>query len=772
MKLSWKLSILIVCLVLAVGAFAKNAANEDSVDKSGEKIEYRWPLNINNGYSSAFQEFRSTHFHGGMDFRTFQKNGYPVYAIADGVIYNIRMVKRGSGRGLYLKHDDGNVSIYFHLNRFEKKLEDLLKRVQHIKKKKYIGNYYLKKPLRYKRGQLIAYSGETGSGFPHLHLEIRDKDQFALNPFKLVKFVAKDKNYPVLKGLLLRNRQQSSINGSIGETYIKFDRLRRGSYRAREHLVLTGDLDITLCAYDISDTGRHAAPYEISVSIDNSRYYHLRFDRFQRDDNNQLGFVYDMHYSNAGTYYFNLFSQEGFALERENKSLSELISLLEYGKHQLTVRVADNFGNSSSGDLTFYKVRTPEFQVTELVKQSSNTTGGGNGDPKDGNQFQVQMNLRKLNSTPEGEIKLYVYDRNGTKISSGVLNYTQLPEPRQFILKGVSPDAAYLDFVFFAHNVRYYKKRMLLDEQHLTGITDVMISTYVNRDEVFVKIENPELAAENVELKLIQDGETRLLNPQCSENEVYFCFKPEGLKGNKPVLLNFAVKKDNRTVVEVQKTLHLIYLKKGIKRKYRFHEFEADFAVRSVYEPRVLKVEETAYQSEFPIESRQVDLSPYHFPFLDTVYYKFKKKLEKPEQVGIFMYKHKSGKWGYRFTQYDPETTTYRHRLRSSGVFALMRDIFPPKITFSHSGTKYKKSFKRIVVKITDKGKGVDDNTIKIWLNGKRICTNYNCEYDPDRSWLILDDLRYLKTGKNSIKVLVKDYAGNSSSRSLSFYLK
>ena len=92
-----------------------------------------------------------------------------------------RMVKRGSGRGLFLRHDDGYTSIYFHLDRFAKNIEKVLNAVQRKKGIKYIGNYYLSKPIPVKRGDIIAYSGETGSGFPHLHLEIRDKDYFAVN---------------------------------------------------------------------------------------------------------------------------------------------------------------------------------------------------------------------------------------------------------------------------------------------------------------------------------------------------------------------------------------------------------------------------------------------------------------------------------------------------------------------------------------------------------------------------------------------------------------
>ncbi len=135
----------LLILLLLLFTLTLTLAEDANTPYPGELFtltKYRWPLDINNGYSSSFQEFRSNHFHAGMDFRTFQKTGYPVYAIADGHIYKIRMVKRGSGRGLYLKHDDGNSSIYFHLDKFEKNLEDLLTQVQRLKGKKYFSRIY------------------------------------------------------------------------------------------------------------------------------------------------------------------------------------------------------------------------------------------------------------------------------------------------------------------------------------------------------------------------------------------------------------------------------------------------------------------------------------------------------------------------------------------------------------------------------------------------------------------------------------------------------
>ena len=53
-----------------------------------------------------------------------------------------------------------------------------------IKQKSYDVDLWLKPgeiPVR--KGQIIAYSGDTGSGAPHLHMELRDDKNNPLNPF-------------------------------------------------------------------------------------------------------------------------------------------------------------------------------------------------------------------------------------------------------------------------------------------------------------------------------------------------------------------------------------------------------------------------------------------------------------------------------------------------------------------------------------------------------------------------------------------------------------
>jgi hypothetical protein len=767
MKHKKYLAVLLWILVLTLVVSAQYDEDTSSTKKSklttnvnviqGAK-KYHWPLQFNNGFSSAFQEYRSSHFHGGIDLRTKQRTGFPIAAISDGYIYKIRMVKRGSGRGLYLKHHDGNISIYFHLDRFETKLENLLKRLQKIQKKKYIGNYFLKKPISYKRGQIIGYSGETGSGYPHLHLEVRDRLNFALNPFKYLSFPARDQNPPVISKLLLRHRGGASINGEIGETVTHFRKRGRGSYIIDKPLVITGHLDPLVKAYDRSDVGMHAAPYSVNVMLDKQLYYRLSFDRFQRDDNNQLGFVYDLNYSRSGNHYYNLFTQKGFQLEAQQQALNPLFDALDYGKHEFRILVEDNFKNISVGVVPFYKIHEPQLTVSGLQHRV--------------NDKDIRFNIDKLVAQEGGKIEINVYDRNNARISSGSLNHSRITVTKSLILKGVPFNAAFIDFDFKFQGTSYNKRRFLLNQNHLAEFTDIKFNTFVNRDELFISLSEQQIGADNISLKVVQGEQSINLEPQFSKDHLFFRFKP--LNAHNDVMLHFTLLKEGEAVVGIQKRLKLIYLQEGLSQQFKYHEFQADFAQRAVYEPRILVVQEQELDSEFPVLSRQVSLSPYGFPFLDTVYYSFKKKLPNPRQVGIFKFNPNSGNWSSRYTQYDKSTFTFKHRLRSSGTFALMRDIFPPKVYFKRPRTRYKKKVWRLTVKISDKGKGVNDSSIKVWLNNNRICTSYDCkcEYDPDWSALKIEELQHLKRGKNLLKIEVTDYAGNKTEKTFGFHLQ
>src|SRR5664279_4297733 len=78
--------------------------------------EFRNPLDIPIRLAADFGELRSNHYHMGLDIRTDHRENLPVFAAADGYIYRIKIEPFGFGQAIYIRHNNGYVSLYAHLN--------------------------------------------------------------------------------------------------------------------------------------------------------------------------------------------------------------------------------------------------------------------------------------------------------------------------------------------------------------------------------------------------------------------------------------------------------------------------------------------------------------------------------------------------------------------------------------------------------------------------------------------------------------------------------
>ena len=61
---------------------------------------FRAPLDLAPVISGSFGEIRGNHFHSGLDYKTNQREGYPVYAVADGYISRLRVSATGFGNAV------------------------------------------------------------------------------------------------------------------------------------------------------------------------------------------------------------------------------------------------------------------------------------------------------------------------------------------------------------------------------------------------------------------------------------------------------------------------------------------------------------------------------------------------------------------------------------------------------------------------------------------------------------------------------------------------
>jgi murein DD-endopeptidase MepM/ murein hydrolase activator NlpD len=145
---------------------------------------FEWPVKTTVGIVANFGELRPNHYHMGLDCRTDGRVNVPIVAAADGYIAKIHVDPTGFGRTLYINHPNGLTTLYAHLNTLNPALEKYLIEQQYLQKKWKVDVIVPAGLFAIKKGEFIAYSGNTGgSQGPHLHFEIRDtKSENVLNP--------------------------------------------------------------------------------------------------------------------------------------------------------------------------------------------------------------------------------------------------------------------------------------------------------------------------------------------------------------------------------------------------------------------------------------------------------------------------------------------------------------------------------------------------------------------------------------------------------------
>ncbi|MBU6204925.1 MAG: M23 family metallopeptidase, partial [Bacteroidetes bacterium] len=170
------------------------------------------PLNGALIISGSFGEPRLNHFHTGIDFTTRGKTGLSVYAFDAGYVSRIKVSAIGYGKAIYITHPNGLISVYGHLSKFNDVIQSYVTTQQYKQQKSELELYPEASQFIIKKGELIAYSGNSGgSSAPHLHFEVRDAagESFPLNPLKY-NLDLKDTIKPTFRELAIYNLNEPS----------------------------------------------------------------------------------------------------------------------------------------------------------------------------------------------------------------------------------------------------------------------------------------------------------------------------------------------------------------------------------------------------------------------------------------------------------------------------------------------------------------------------------------------------------------------------------
>ncbi|MBN2484803.1 MAG: M23 family metallopeptidase [Bacteroidales bacterium] len=234
--------------------------------------------------SGNFGELRSTHFHAGIDLKTMGETGKNVYAISSGYVSRVKVQTGGYGHSLYITHFNGFTSVYAHLDSFAPEIENYLRDKQYALKKFEVDLYPDKSQFVVKSGQKIGVSGNTGSsGGPHLHLEIRDKNQVPLNALKY-PFAISDTIEPVFTNLVVYN-SVNRLTFEPAEKTITPVVGGKGKYLVPNPVRVSGNAGFGVEIYDfLNGSQNKCGIYTLDFEIDNMTIFSIKLDKLSFDE--------------------------------------------------------------------------------------------------------------------------------------------------------------------------------------------------------------------------------------------------------------------------------------------------------------------------------------------------------------------------------------------------------------------------------------------------------------------------------------------------------
>lgn len=335
--------------------------------------QYGEPMDIPIYLSATFGELRPNHLHAGLDIKTQGVEGKKVYAIADGYVSRIGVSPYGYGNVLYVTHPDGYTSVYAHLQRFSGEIAKYVKEYQY-KHKKYAAQIYPdadKFPV--KKGDLIAYSGNSGgSGGPHLHFEIRHTgSEKPVNPMYF-GYKIQDKVKPLIQGVAIYPLgDESTLEGGIKPIYFDVTGDNgRYSLKDKNYVYANGEISFGVRAFDQVGTSTNKnGPYLYELFLDDELAFQVEADSFSYSEPRYVNSLLDYrHYKQKKTSYVRTETDPFNKLQMIAKR-NGTIAIGEGDTVNVRFKISDYAGNSSS--IQFKVVGTAPVEVERPMHRRS-----------------------------------------------------------------------------------------------------------------------------------------------------------------------------------------------------------------------------------------------------------------------------------------------------------------------------------------------------------------------------------------------------------------
>lgn len=347
-------------------------------------------------------ELRPNHFHGGLDIKTEMRIGLPVYASADGYVSRLKVSSFGYGNTVYITHPNGLVTVYAHLDKFNKEIGDFVRQYQYENQQFDVDFALPEGKLPVKKGDIIALSGNSGSsGGPHLHYEIRDAKENLLNPLDFKFTELKDNIPPTFdKIALIATDDKSRVNQEFGRFEFKATKVG-ANYTIPSKITAWGNVGLQVKVFDkMNGTANSYGVKYIRVYADGKIIFDHDLSTFGFHENRYINVHMDYEaLLERGVKFQKCYISDGDKLSTYNRSLGKgLLNLSDGQNHKIEIEIEDSHNNISK---LAFNIQSAEPVKGTIVPNSKATC-----------DFEVSENVLKIRGKAANNSSAKLYSSN------------------------------------------------------------------------------------------------------------------------------------------------------------------------------------------------------------------------------------------------------------------------------------------------------------------------------------------------------------------------
>ena len=727
---------------------------------------YHWPTIGSKAMSSNFGEFRDGGYHMGIDIKTLEETGWPVYAIDDGYISRMVANFSGYGKGLYLTLNDGNVAVYAHLEEFAFRLETILYSLQ-AKNNSYIVNeYFSPEQFPFKKGDVIGYTGNTGASFgPHLHFELRNNKSQPINPLINGLNIEDYRNPRVHQIGIIPLSTSSKINGSsIPRAYPLFAANTGGGLEFPDTISCFGPIGLAIEIDDkIQGVRNKYQVQSIQLLVDDQNVFSLNYNKLDFSQKHTVNQTRENRFQrlNLGSF-TKLYKQDTFSNSTLVKEGVSGVLNLTPGYHKIEIQISDASGNTTrvKGTLINYP---PVKMAIKDVEWHDNT---------------IEFNIQPVSlNIPITKISCYSYTAYG------------YPDEELTIVKSKKDRSGLRIHLpkskLGKHGISFITKNKLgvygspltwhdpNAERRLTEM-DVNISFSSIEHKIIAQVKTDGFTSGNTSLRVLKEDEYIAIPLTKIQPTVYTSdlLLPSLFRKSKRIDAFF----DGEIERIIQLNLDLLVASPNNKSNVLSNDKNCSMQItnNSLYDTSLVWIEKINHPVEPKGGTRLTSvyqLQPFELALKDTVRIgiRYNNQIKDMKNISLYYYNQKHG-WTFLPSSINKNRQVVSSTLHSLDAISIMQDIEPPfirKVYPENNGRFHYKDLKTIYIIADDHLSGLnsDEKSMEMKLDGLSV----RYAFQPIKKQLSFYLPTPLDAGEHKMEYTVSDNAGNTISGSSTF---